>query len=90
MTGKLAQAGSLESNDLLVVIKKKPEVTGLKLEIDSIVSNQYYDRINEVVIETLTKFGVRDVVVKIQDRGALDCTIRARIETACKRFGFGG
>ncbi|GAB1399581.1 hypothetical protein MASR1M66_10330 [Aminivibrio sp.] len=37
------------------------------------------------VIETLCSLGVADALVKIQDRGSLDCTLRARVETAARR-----
>ncbi len=79
------RAGSLESSDLLVIMRPLKDKKGIKLEIDSIVKNQYGDRIREVVMEMIHQYGITDIRVLVQDRGALDCTIRARVETAIIR-----
>ena len=42
--------------------------------------NQYGDQIKRVVYETLGNLGVKDVKITIVDKGALDCTIKARVE----------
>lgn len=83
---KLAVAGSLESNDALVTIKPK-EGGGIDFELESIVENQFKERITAAVKEILEKYKVDGVVVKVQDRGALDCTLQARVETAIFRGG---
>ena len=36
-------------------------------------------------METLNRLGVCDAEVRASDRGAVDCTIRARVETAVCR-----
>jgi citrate lyase subunit gamma (acyl carrier protein) len=38
-----------------------------------------------VALETLCALGVTDADVVIRDRGALDCTLAARVETAVRR-----
>ena len=38
-----------------------------------------------VVLDTLKSLGVQNVKIKIVDKGALDCTIRARVEAAVYR-----
>jgi citrate lyase subunit gamma (acyl carrier protein) len=82
---KTAMAGSLESNDALVTLRSIDK--GIELEIDSIVEEQFRDRIEEVVYKTLERLKVDKVHVKIQDRGALDCVLEARIEAAVLRGG---
>ena len=82
---KSSQAGSLESNDVLVLVKPENDNTGIKLEIDSIVINQFGDRIKEIVEQKLAAMKIENAYIKIQDKGALDCTIEARIEAAIKR-----
>lgn len=82
---KLAIAGSLESNDALVSLR--PIETGIELEIDSIVEKQFKDRIEKVVYDTMEKWNVENVFIRIQDKGALDCVLEARIETAILRGG---
>ena len=74
-----ARAGSVESNDLLVIISPADE---LSIDISSEVSLQYGDDIKRVIEETVKKFGVEKAQIKIEDKGALDFTIRARVEAA--------
>lgn len=81
---KVAKAGTLESNDIVVMVMPA-EKPGIELELESIVMQQFGDRIREVIMETLKKLGVEDVRIKAQDKGALDYTIEARVETAVKR-----
>lgn len=79
------QAGSLESCDALVIVELSDEKKGLILELDSPSLLSYEKNMKSAVIETLSSVGVTDALVKIQDRGSLDCTLRARVETAARR-----
>jgi len=80
---KKAYAGTIESSD--VYVELEPKDVGLDIQIESVVINQFGDAIREVVIEVLNQFEVQNAKVKIVDRGALDCVIRARVEAAVKR-----
>ena len=82
---KNAVAGTLESSDLFVQIE--PDENNLTLEIDSVVANQHMDALRAAVLETLKEFEVSSGKIFIKDKGALDCVIRARVETALKRGG---
>ena len=91
---KAAVAGTLESSDCMVSIEP---AKGIELEIDSAVFRQYGKRIKEVAMETLDRLDVKDARVSIVDKGALDCTIKARVECAVMRaaghegrIGWGG
>ena len=53
--------------------------------MESSVINQYGNQIRKVALETLKNLGVSDVKLTIVDKGALDCTIKARIEAAVYR-----
>lgn len=77
-----SRAGSLESNDLVVMIE--PD-NGLDIEIKSVVDDLFHDQIEASVKKYLNELGVKDARVLIEDRGALDFTIKARIETAVRR-----
>lgn len=77
-----ATAGSFESNDIYVIVTPNKEI---KIDIESPVISQFGYRIREVIEETLRELHVDNVYIKVQDKGALDFTIRARIETALKR-----
>ncbi len=79
---KNAMAGTLESSDAQVTVEPG---TGLELEIQSSVLNQYGRQIKATVLETLQRLDVTDAKVKVVDKGALDCTLKARVECAVFR-----
>lgn len=80
---KSAVAGTLESSDCMVTVE--PANDGLELELESAVIRQYGERIAEVAMETLDRLDVQNARVSIIDKGALDCTIKARVECAVMR-----
>ncbi len=81
---KTGLAGSLESSDVLITVDSNPG-KGREISLSSIVKRQYGKQIQRVVEETLEKLDVQDVKVRLEDKGALDCTIRARLEAAVYR-----
>ena len=80
-----ASAGTLESSDAYVVIE--PTTSGNAIQIESVVMEQFGDAIEQAVREVLREQSVDNASVRIIDRGALDCVIRARVETALLRGG---
>lgn len=80
---KKAAAGTLESSDVFVQVE--PNNNGIELELESIVMNQFGEEIENTVREVLNDFDVKNIKIQIKDRGAVECAIRARIETALKR-----
>ena len=58
---------------------------GLEIELQSSVAAQFGRQIKEVIKDTLEGLGVNDAYVKAVDKGALDCTIRARVTAAAVR-----
>lgn len=80
---KTAVAGTLESSDAQVTVE--PNKQGVSLELASSVMNQYGRQIQKTVLETLENLGVTDARVTVVDHGALDCTLRARVECAVFR-----
>ena len=79
---RAATAGTLESSDAYIEVEP---ADSLLLEIDSVVLEQYGEAIRQVVKNTLQEQGVQAAKVRIVDRGALDCVIAARLETAILR-----
>ncbi|MDO5336389.1 MAG: citrate lyase acyl carrier protein [Eubacteriales bacterium] len=80
---KPAIAGTLESSDCQVTVE---EGEGrIELSLESVVINQFGNQIRRVTYETLERLGVNDVKITIVDKGALDCTLKARIEGAVYR-----
>ena len=80
---KPAVAGTLESSDLMVTVE--PGSNGIELAISSSVMNQYGRQIKNTVLATLDRLEVRQAKVTVVDKGALDCTIKARVECAVFR-----
>ena len=80
---KEASAGTLESGDILIQIA--PAKKGLEIELQSSVAAQFGRQIESVIKETLEGLGVDNAYVKAVDKGALDCTIRARVTAAAVR-----
>ncbi|HCQ91425.1 MULTISPECIES: citrate lyase acyl carrier protein [unclassified Clostridium] len=81
---KIAKAGTLESNDIYIMVMPNDE-GGIELDLESIVIKQFGDEIRKAILDTLNDLGVEKAIVKAQDKGALDYTIKARVETAVKR-----
>jgi citrate lyase subunit gamma (acyl carrier protein) len=81
---RAAKAGTLESNDILILVSPNEE-GGVELSLESIVMAQFGDQIEKVILDKLKELGVEDIIIKAQDKGALDYTIAARVETAVKR-----
>ncbi|MBO4289423.1 MAG: citrate lyase acyl carrier protein [Lachnospiraceae bacterium] len=78
-----AMAGTLESSDAQVTVE--PGTNGIELSIESSVINQFGRKIKATVLETLERLEVTDAKVKVVDKGALDCTLKARVEGAVFR-----
>ena len=79
-----AVAGTLESSD--VYVKVEP-CDALEISIESVVYNQFADAIRASVEAVLKEMDVESGKVSINDKGAIDCVIQARVETAIKRAG---
>ena len=79
---KNAVAGTLESGDIVIQIAPGD---GLNIDLQSSVSAQFGRQIKEVITETLKGLGIENAYVKATDKGALDCTLKARVECAVFR-----
>ena len=77
-----AIAGTLESSDAQVSVEPG---NGLNVDIESSVANQFGRQIKQTVIETLERLEISDANVKVVDKGALSCTLKARVEGAAFR-----
>lgn len=80
----IATAGTLESSDALVSVEPNPN-NGIEVEIDSSVIKQYGKQIKKVIMETLESLEVKNAIVHVDDKGALDCVIKARVQAAVVR-----
>lgn len=77
-------AGTLESCDIQIMLVPNDNL-GIEIELKSNVEKQFGRQIRKVIKETLEKLEVDNVTIVATDKGALDCTIRARVECAAYR-----
>jgi citrate lyase subunit gamma (acyl carrier protein) len=78
-------AGTMESSDIMITIE--PGAAGIEIDLQSVVEKQFGGEIRRAILETLAELSVKDARISAVDKGALDCTIRARTKTAVFRSG---
>lgn len=81
---KPASAGTLESSDIFVTVSPN-EGGGIEIDLESEVEALFGDAIEAAVRRELDLAGVTDASVRLQDHGALDCVIAARVRCAVYR-----
>lgn len=78
-----ASAGTIEKCDCLVTVSKGEG--DIKINLSSKVLYQYGDSIRNTILQTLKKVDVNDVTVDVEDMGAFEYVIMARLEAAIYR-----
>jgi len=82
---KKAQSGSFESSDIMVLIEPVSENLGRNIEIDSTVMLEFGGSIEKLITQKLDDYNISDIHLIVKDKGALEPTILARLETAITR-----
>ena len=77
-------AGTMESNDIMITVEPS-DAGGVQVDLTSSVYQQFGKQIISVIKETVAKYDVKNAVITAVDKGALDCTIKARVEGAVFR-----
>ncbi|MFC6165868.1 MULTISPECIES: citrate lyase acyl carrier protein [Lactiplantibacillus] len=83
-TAKTVTVGTMESSDIMITLK--PNASGITIDLDSNVKKQFGAHITALMTEVLQKLGINDIAVEAVDKGALDCTIKARTIAAAYRL----
>jgi len=89
-----ASAGTMESGDIMIEIESG-ETRAVEVVLKSSVANEFGKQIVATIRSAVEEFGLEYAVINAVDKGALDCTIRARVAAACQRatglasFGWG-
>lgn len=83
---KTSSAGTLESMDCLVTVTEAAPGSGIALEMEGSSVSRFRSAMEKTVRQTLNALGVSDLSVNVNDHGALDVVIEARVETAVRRF----
>lgn len=81
---RTASAGNAEKSDVLVTVSPNP-TGGVSIQVKSVVKAFYEDAILAAARETAQEMGVKNARIDLDDFGALDYVIRARVETALLR-----
>jgi citrate lyase subunit gamma (acyl carrier protein) len=76
-------AGTMESSDVMVEII--PWERELEINLKSDVKKQYGNHIENLVKDILQENNVKNACINLNDKGALDFTIAARVKTALYR-----
>lgn len=84
MTGTAGNRGDSVRSDCYVSVTLT-RGTGVQLNIDSKVASLYGDSIRNLSLKILKFFGVNNARIIIEDKGALDFVIAARLEAAIKQ-----
>ncbi|HHW21556.1 MAG TPA: citrate lyase acyl carrier protein [Clostridiaceae bacterium] len=79
-------AGTLESSDILIKVEPSDD-NKITISLDSLVIKQFGNQIRKVIMDTACELGVEGARITAIDKGALDCTIRARTAAAIYRAG---
>lgn len=76
-------AGTLESNDVLIelFVWENERV----IEIESVVKKQFGSAIHALINAVLDEYKIDHIKVVVNDKGALDYTLKARLKTALQR-----
>jgi citrate lyase subunit gamma (acyl carrier protein) len=75
--------GSLSSSDCLITVTEHDHKV---IEIESVVYDAFHTQIEAVINAVLKEENMTNIHVAIQDKGALDYTIEARLRSAIMRL----
>jgi citrate lyase acyl carrier protein len=78
-----ASAGTIDKCDCLVTVSKGEG--DIKINLSSKVLYQYGDSIRNTILQTLKKLHINDITVNVEDMGAFEYVIVARLEAAIYR-----
>lgn len=77
-----AIAGTVESSDVMVTVEPADDLT---IDLNSNVKAQFGAAITATVLAVAKELNITGAKITLEDKGALDCTIKARTATALKR-----
>jgi citrate lyase subunit gamma (acyl carrier protein) len=83
---RTAQAGTVESMDCLVTVSEAGPGTGISLSLAGASVARFSKAMDKAVRETLDNLDITDMTVSVQDNGALDLVLKARVEAAVAKL----
>lgn len=76
-------SGTTESSDCLITVES---YDGTLVMVESIVKDFFGDHIENLIKQTLKDLKINNIKVTVDDKGAYDFTIKARLLTAIERM----
>lgn len=80
-----AVAGTLESSDVMVRIEPLEDTPEVSIQISSSVEKQFGDAIHSIVLELVNQHNIQGAQIIVDDKGALECVLKARLEALLAR-----
>ncbi|MCR1898826.1 citrate lyase acyl carrier protein [Irregularibacter muris] len=81
---KAGMAGTMESSDISIIVEPNTQ-KGIEIQLNSSVEKQFGNQIRKVITDTLKGLGISEALVRANDKGALDCIVKARTLAATYR-----
>lgn len=83
---KTASAGTVESMDCLVTVSEGTLGSGLAIQLSGAATARFAPTMRKAVEGVARAMNVTDLLISIQDNGALDLILKARTEAALARY----
>ncbi|OYO87116.1 citrate lyase acyl carrier protein [Lachnotalea glycerini] len=74
----------MESSDIMITVCKSDK-NGIDIKLERSVEKQFGKQIKAVIEASANRLQLKDAKIIAIDKGALDCVIKARVETAIYR-----
>lgn len=81
-------AGKIDKSDVLIKCYKKEENFGININLKSSVNAFFGNHIKNLIKQKLEQLNINNILVEIEDNGALDIIILARLEAALVKIGY--
>ena len=79
-------AGTLESMDCMVTVTKTPAGSGIAIHLSGSSVARFAGAMEKKIRSILKEKAIQDLEISVQDNGALDNVLGARVETALRRL----
>ena len=79
-------AGTVESMDCMVTVKRTPAGSGITIRLSGSSTARFAGAMEKKIRSVLEENRIQDLDVSVQDNGALDIVLGARVEAALHRL----
>ena len=79
-------AGTVESMDCMVTVKRAPAGSGITIRLSGSSTARFAGAMEKKIRSVLEENHIQDIELSVQDNGALDIVLGARVEAALHRL----